>query len=126
MKSPFWPLAFGIIATLSYLYHPQLELMVAQVIVGMGLTALIIWSSSKVINEKWWVGRLAMLSVVAGLMNATALNVFYSLLASPAGGRFSLGVESVVGGLVLTALGYLWSVLRPKEEKDTRSNKPKR
>jgi hypothetical protein len=126
MKSPFWPLAFGLIATLSYLYHPQLELMVAQVVVGMGLTALIIWSSSKVINEKWWVGRLAMLSVVAGLMNATALNVFYSLLASPAGGRFSLGVESVVGGLVLTALGYLWSVLRPKEEKDTRSNKPKR
>ena len=126
MKSPFWPLAFGVIATLSYLYHPQLELMVAQVVVGMGLTALIIWSSSKVINEKWWVGRLAMLSVVAGLMNATALNVFYSLLASPAGGRFSLGVESVVGGLVLTALGYLWSVLRPKEEKDTRSNKPKR
>jgi hypothetical protein len=126
MKSPFWPLAFGVIATLSYLYHPQLELMVAQVVVGMGLTALIIWSSSKVINEKWWVGRLAMLSVVAGLMNATALNVFYSLLAAPAGGRFSLGVESVVGGLVLTALGYLWSVLRPKEEKDTRSNNSKR
>ena len=126
MKSPFWPLAFGLIATLSYLYHPQLELMVAQLVVGMGLTALIIWSSSKVINEKWWVGRLAMLSVVAGLMNATALNVFYSLLAAPAGGRFSLGVESVVGGLVLTALGYLWSVLRPKEEKDTRSNNSKR
>lgn len=126
MKSPFWPLAFGVIATLSYLYHPQLELMVAQLVVGMGLTALIIWSSSKVINEKWWVGRLAMLSVVAGLMNATALNVFYSLLAAPAGGRFSLGVESVVGGLVLTALGYLWSVLRPKEEKDTRSNNSKR
>jgi len=126
MKSPFWPLAFGVIATLSYLYHPQLELMVAQVVVGMGLTALIIWSSSKVINEKWWVGRLAMLSVVAGLMNATALNVFYSLLAAPAGGRFSLGVESVLGGLVLTALGYLWSALRPKEEKDTRSNNSKR
>jgi len=126
MKSPFWPLAFGVIATLSYLYHPQLELMVAQVVVGMGLTALIIWSLSKVINEKWWVGRLAMLSVVAGLMNATALNVFYSLLAAPAGGRFSLGVESVVGGLVLTALGYLWSALRPKEEKDTRSNNSKR
>jgi hypothetical protein len=126
MKSPFWPLAFGVIATLSYLYHPQLELMVAQVVVGMGLTVLIIWSSSKVINEKWWVGRLAMLSVVAGLMNATALNLFYSLLAAPAGGRFSLGVESVVGGLVLTALGYLWSVLRPKEEKDTRSNNSKR
>ena len=126
MKSPFWPLAFGVIATLSYLYHPQLELMVAQVVVGMGLTVLIIWSSSKVINEKWWVGRLAMLSVVAGLMNATALNVFYSLLAAPAGGRFALGVESVVGGLVLTALGYLWSVLRPKEEKDARGNNPKR
>ncbi|MEL0291488.1 MAG: hypothetical protein VW942_03850, partial [Aquiluna sp.] len=93
MKSPFWPLAFGIIATLSYLYHPQLELMIAQVVVGMGLTVLIIWSSSKVINEKWWIGRLAMLSVVAGLMNATALNVFYSLLAAPAGGRFALGVE---------------------------------
>ena len=51
MKSPFWPLAFGIIATLSYLYHPQLELMIAQVVVGMGLTVLIIWSSSKVIND---------------------------------------------------------------------------
>jgi hypothetical protein len=126
MKSPFWPLAFGIIATLSYLYHPQLELMIAQVVVGMGLTALIIWSSSKVINEKWWIGRLAMLSVVAGLMNATALNVFYSLLAAPAGGRFALGVESVVGGLVLTALGYLWSVLRPKEEKDSGGNNSKR
>jgi general stress protein CsbA len=126
MKSPFWPLAFGVIATLSYLYHPQFELMVAQVVVGMALTVLIIWSSAKVLSEKWWVGRLAMLSVVAGLMNATALNVFYSLLAAPAGGRFSLGLESVMGGLVLTALGYLWFVLRPKEEIDAGSNKSKR
>lgn len=126
MKSPFWPLAFGIVATLSYLYHPQLELMVAQVVVGMGLTVLIVWSSSKVLSEKWWLGRLAMLSVVAGLMNATALNVFYSLLAAPAGGRFALGVESVVGGLVLTALGYLWFVLRPKEEKKSGGNNSKR
>ncbi|MDC0912207.1 hypothetical protein OAQ27_03810 [Aquiluna sp.] len=126
MKSPFWPLAFAIAATLSYLYHPQFELMVAQVVVGMALTVLIIWSSAKVLSEKWWVGRLAMLSVVAGLMNATALNVFYSLLAAPAGGRFSLGLESVLGGLVLTALGYLWFVLRPKEEKDSGSNKSKR
>jgi hypothetical protein len=125
MKSPFWPLAFAIVATLSYLYHPQLELMIAQVVVGMALTVLIIWSSSKVLSEKWWVGRLAMLSVVAGLMNATALNVFYSLSRLPPEADFRWDLRAL-WGLVLTALGYLWFVLRPKEEKDTGGNKSKR
>ena len=59
-------------------------------------------------------------------MNSTALDVLYSLLAAPAGGRLQIGFETVAGGLVLTALAYLNLFLGSKKEKNSGGSDTKR
>jgi hypothetical protein len=94
-------------------------------LIGTALTALIVWSSSKLVDTKWWIGRVALVSMVAGLMNSTALDVLYSLFAAPAGGRLTIGFETVAGGVVLTALALLWAFLRPKQQDNNSSRSTK-
>jgi hypothetical protein len=122
----FWAIVAAITGAISYLYHPSIELAIGGTVIGVALTGLIIWSTSKLVDTKWWRGRAALVSMVAGLMNSTALDVLYSLLAAPAGGRFAIGIETVLGGVVLTLFALLWSFLRSKNEKDNSSNNTKR
>jgi hypothetical protein len=122
----FWVIVAAVTGAISYLYHPSIELAIGGTVIGVALTGLIIWSTSKLIDTKWWIGRAALVSMVAGLMNSTALDVLYSLLAAPAGGRFAIGIETVLGGVVLTLFALLWSFLRSKNEKDNASNNTKR
>ena len=112
----YWLIVVGVTGAISYLYHPSIELAFGGTVIGTALTALIVWSSSKLIDTKWWIGRVALVSMVAGLMNSTALDVIYSLFAAPAGARLTIGFETVAGGVVLTALALLWAFLRPKQE----------
>jgi hypothetical protein len=121
----YWLIVVGVTGAISYLYHPSIELALGGTVIGTALTALIVWSSSKLIDTRWWIGRVALVSMVAGLMNSTALDVLYSLFAAPAGGRLTIGFETVAGGVVLTALALLWAFLRPKQEdnKSGRSTK---
>lgn len=122
----YWALVVVIVAAISWFYHPSIELSLGGTAIGVALTALIIWSSSKLLDSKWWIARVALISMVAGLMNATALDVLYSLLAAPEGGRFIIGIETVAGGVVLTLLAYIWTLFRSKEEKDGSSGNSKR
>jgi hypothetical protein len=121
----YWLIVVGVTGAISYLYHPSIELALGGTVIGTALTALIVWSSSKLVDTKWWIGRVALVSMVAGLMNSTALDVLYSLFAAPAGARLAIGFETVAGGVVLTALALLWAFLRPKQEdnKSGRSTK---
>jgi len=122
----FWLISAAVIGGISFVYHPSLELAAGGLVIGLALNLLITWSSGKITGSKWWIGRVALVSMVAGLMNSTALDVLYSLLAAPAGGRLSIGFETVAGGLVLTALAYLNSRLGPKKEEDGRSKSSKK
>lgn len=122
----FWLISAAVIGGLSFVYHPSIELAAGGLVIGLALNLLITWSSGKITGSKWWIGRVALVSMVAGLMNSTALDVLYSLLAAPAGGRLSMGFETVAGGLVLTALAYLNSLLGPKKEEDGRSKSSKK
>ncbi|MEK9907513.1 MAG: hypothetical protein VW500_00290 [Aquiluna sp.] len=117
MKNVFWPVAIGTVLTISYLYHPSVPTILGGAAIGAALAGLIIWSSSRIGSGKWFLGKLALLSLVAGIMNATALDVLYSLLAAPEGNRFILGIESLLAGLVLTALGWFYVFLGSKEKK---------
>lgn len=107
-------LAWGVI---SYLYHPSIELMVAGAVIGVALTALIFWSSSRVVAGKWWSLKILAVSTVAGLMNSTAMDVAYALFSAPAGNRFNVLVEMVASGLVLTGLALL-NVLPGSKKED--------
>lgn len=122
----FWLASALVIGIISFFYHPSIELAAGGLVIGLALNLLITWSSSKLTGTKWWIGRVALISMVAGLMNSTALDVLYSLLAAPAGGRLQIGFETVAGGLVLTALAYLNLSLGSKNEKDSGGSNTKR
>ena len=122
----FWLVSTLVIGTISFFYHPSIELAAGGLVIGLALNLLITWSSSKLTGTKWWIGRVALISMVAGLMNSTALDVLYSLLAAPAGGRLQIGFETVAGGFVLTALAYLNLFLGSKKEKDSGGSDTKR
>lgn len=102
-----WGAAAAVWLTISYLYHPNLATIAAGTIIGLALTALIFWSSSKISGGKWWWLKVLAVSTVAGLMNSTALDVAYSLVAAPEGNRFVVGIEMVASGLILTGLALL-------------------
>lgn len=122
----FWAIVAAVVGAISYLYHPSIELFIGGTLIGIALTALIIWSSTKLVDTKWWIGRVALVSMVAGLMNSTALDVLYSIFAAPAGQRLEIGFETVAGGVVLTALALLWAFLRPKQQDNNSSTNTKR
>ncbi len=122
----FWLISALVIGIISFFYHPSIELAAGGLVIGLALNLLITWSSSKLTGTKWWIGRVALISIVAGLMNSTALDVLYSLLAAPAGGRLQIGFETVAGGLVLTALAYLNLFLGSKKEKNSGGSDTKR
>lgn len=88
----------------SYLYHPSISMVSIGTMIGLGLSALIFWSSSKIPAGKWWVVKIAAISTVAGLMNSTALDIFYTLLSAPEGNRFVVWIEMLGTGVVLTAV----------------------
>ncbi|MFM1993777.1 MAG: hypothetical protein RL537_466 [Actinomycetota bacterium] len=122
----FWLISAVVLGATSFFYHPSLELAAGGLVIGLALNLLITWSSGKLTGTKWWIGRVALISMVAGLMNSTALDVLYSLLAAPAGGRLAIGFETVAGGIVLTALAYLNLFLGSKKEEDSGGNNSKR
>lgn len=126
MTFVFWIVSAVVIGIASFLYHPSTELIVGGLVIGLALNFLITWSSSKLTGTKWWIARVALISLVAGLMNSTALDVLYSIFAAPAGGRFEMGIETVLGGVVLTALAYLNSLLGPKKKENPSGQNSKR
>lgn len=116
MKLLPWGLSAVVWLAISYFYHPSLELILAGTVIGVGLSGLIFWSSSKIPMGKWWALKIAAISTVAGLMNSTALDVAYSLFSAPAGNRFVVGIEMVATGLVLTLLALANVFLGPKQQ----------
>ena len=103
----FWLIAAAGWLVISYLYHPNFPTILGGTVIGAALTFLIVWSSSRIPRGNWWILKVLLISTMAGLMNATALDVLYSLLAAPEGNRYILGIEMVASGLVLTGFAYL-------------------
>jgi len=112
----FWSLATLVWLVISYLYHPSIPTMLAGALLGFGLTALIAWSGSKIPAGRLWLVKVLLVSVMAGLMNVTALDVVYSLLAAPEGNRYILPVEMVASGLVFTLLVFARSRFGSQQE----------
>ena len=109
--------ALAVWLPLSYFYHPSTGLILGGALIGIGLSALIFWSGERIPLGKTWLLRIFAVSVVAGLMNSTALDVLYSLLSAPAGNRFGVVIEMVITGVVLTALAAFQGFLGPKKQK---------
>lgn len=118
-STKFVPLAIAALVWggVSYLYHPSISMVSVGTMIGIGLSALIFWSGSKIPQGKWWVVKIAAISTVAGLMNSTALDIFYTLLSAPEGNRFVVGIEMAGTGAVLTAVALANRFFGAKPEK---------
>jgi hypothetical protein len=109
--------ALAVWLPLSYFYHPSTGLIIAGTVIGIGLSALIYWSGERIPLGKSWFVKIVAVSVVAGLMYSTALDVAYSIFSAPAGNRFGVVIEMVIAGVVLSALAAFSVFLGPKKEK---------
>ena len=116
-KHLLWPLAILVWGVISYLYHPSIETMLSGALLGLALTGLVVWSSTRIPMGKTWILKVFLVAVMAGLMNVTALDVVYSLLAAPEGNRFILPIEMVGSGLILGLIAGLRPLLG-SEQKD--------
>lgn len=118
MKVSYWLAVTAAIALISYFYHPTVPTMVGGALIGLALTILIVWSSSRIPSGKTWIAKVLAVSLMAGLMNVTALDVLYSLLAAPEGNRYILPIEMAVSGLMLALFGGVRPLFRsnPKEQ----------
>ena len=109
--------ALAIWLPLSYFYHPSTGLILGGAILGIALSALIFWSGDRIPLGKTWLIKIFAVSVVAGLMYSTALDVLYSLFSAPLGNRFGVVIEMIIAGVVFTALAAFQGFLGPKQEK---------
>lgn len=118
MKVIYW-LGFAALSfVLSYLYHPNLTLWITQTLIGLVLIALLTWSASSARGNDYWVVRILILSLVAAFMSAQAMDVAYSITASPLGNRLDVQFEVILGALVFAAASLVArSVFRPKQKK---------
>ena len=117
MKAIYW-LGFGALSfALSYLYHPNLSLWITQSIIAMALIALLTWSVKSSRGNDYWLVRVLILAAVASFMNTQALDVAYSVTASPLGNRFDFSFELIIGALFFAAASFASrSVFRPKKQ----------
>jgi hypothetical protein len=109
--------ALAVWLPISYFYHPSTGLILAGTIIGIGLSALIFWSGDRIPLTKTWTLKILAVSIVAGLMNSTALDIAYSILSAPAGNRFGVVIEMVIAGVIFTGLASAQVFLGPKKEK---------
>ncbi len=109
--------ALAVWLPISYFYHPSTGLILSGTIIGVGLSALIFWSGDRIPLGKTWLLKILAVSITAGLMFSTALDVVYSLFSAPAGNRFGVVIEMIIAGVVFTGLAALQGFLGPKKEK---------
>lgn len=117
MRLIYWLVALLVATVVSYLYHPNLSLWITQSIIAMALIALLTWSVKSSRGNDYWLVRVLILAAVASFMNTQALDVAYSVTASPLGNRFDFSFELIIGALFFAAASFASrSVFRTKKQ----------
>lgn len=117
MRLIYWLAALVVAMVVSYLYHPNLSLWVTQSIIAIALIGLLTWSVKSSRGNDYWLVRVLILAAVASFMNTQAMDVAYSITASPLGNRFDFSFELIIGALFFAAASFASrSVFRPKKQ----------
>lgn len=117
-------LALGLISASQWYYQPSVETSIAGALVLLVLLAVVSWSATRFGSSLNGVFKTLVVGLVSGLMFSQAMDITYSLLAAPAGGRLGFPWELIAVGLLLTLLAQLLAfALRSKVEEQTDSNK---
>lgn len=115
----FWVVFGGLSFAINWYYQPILELVITGTVLLIGLAILVAWSAAKLGSGLSAFAKTLLVAAVAGFMHSQAMDIAYSVLSAPAGGRFDLVIETAVLALFLTAGAALLKLLSsgPKQEK---------
>lgn len=114
----FAALAIALIAASQWYYQPSVETVAIASALLTGLLALTTWSARRFGKSLAGFFKTALVGVVSALMFSQAMDIAYSILAAPAGGRLAFPIEQLAIGFALAALAQLLaSALGSKVEK---------
>ncbi len=116
-------LSVGVILGAQWYYQPNVETSVVAALVSLLLLAVVTWSAKRFGVGVGGFAKTLLVGVVAGLMFSQAMEVSYSILAAPAGGRFGFPYEMLLVGVSLAVLAKLLALaIGAKVEKQTHSD----
>ncbi|MEY4408971.1 MAG: hypothetical protein RLZZ138_222 [Actinomycetota bacterium] len=99
-------------------YQPSVETSVVATLVSLLLLGVITWSATRLGYGFSGFAKVLVVGIVSGLMFSQAMDVSYSILAAPAGGRLGFPFEMLVVGFALALLAKLLAhSIRAKVEK---------
>ena len=101
-------------------YQPSVDTSVVAALVSLLLLAVVTWSAKRLGSGFAGFAKTLLVGVVSGLMFSQAMDVAYSILAAPAGGRLGFPYEMLVVGVTLAVLAKLLAfAIGAKVEKQT-------
>ena len=101
-------------------YQPSVETSVVATLVSLLLLGVTTWSATRLGDGFAGSVQVLVVGIVSGLMFSQAMDVSYSILAAPAGGRLGFPFEMLVVGVALALLAKLLALsIRAKVEKQS-------
>ena len=125
MKLAFYWLGLAVVVFGSqWIYQPSLTLTIVGSVLLILLSVVVGWSATKIGGGVAGVLKTLAVAVVAGIMNTQALDVAYTSLSAPAGGRFEFIPEVASAAVLLAVAATLLRLLssRPEEKEEPSSN----
>lgn len=108
-------------------YHPSVPTTFVASLVLLVLLSVVTWSARRFGQGAAAIAKTLVVSTVSGLMFSQAMDVSYSVLSAPAGGRLGFPLEMLVIGLGLALLARLLAfAIGSKVEKQSRSHQSER
>lgn len=104
-------------------YQPSVETSVIAALVALLLLGVVTWSSSRFGAGPAGFFKTLLVGIVSGLMFSQAMDITYSILSAPAGGRLGFPFELLVIGAALALLAKLLALaIRSKVEEKAGRN----
>lgn len=101
-------------------YQPSVETSVVATLVSLLLLGVTTWSATRLGDGLAGFIKVLVVGIVSGLMFSQAMDVSYSILAAPAGGRLGFPFEMLVVGVALALFAKLLALsIRAKVEKQS-------
>jgi hypothetical protein len=117
----------GVILAFQWYYQPSVETSITASLVSVLLLVVVTWSAHRLGSGLSGLVKTGLVGLVSGLMFSQAMDVSYSLLAAPAGGRLGFPLEMIAVGLGLAVLAKLLALaIRSKKEEQSGSDEAER
>lgn len=97
----------GVIFAFQWYYQPSVETSITAAVVSVLLLVVVTWSSRRLGSGISGLVKTGVVGLVSGLMFSQAMDVSYSFLAAPAGGRLGFPLEMMAVGFGLAVLAKL-------------------